>query len=277
MLATATIVFREVLEIALVLGIILAATRGFSGQKKIALSGLGLGLAGSVIIAFFTESISAAMDGMGQEIFNACVMFVAVGFLGWTVVWMKRHARHLSQHLRKVSAQVVEGERAPYVLVIIIALATWREGTEVVLFTYGLMAAGQATLSSVVTGGLLGLVCGSIIGAMLYYGLLKAARKHMFSVTSWMLIFLTAGMAAQGAGYLIAADIIPAINPQLWDTSQWLSTQSFIGETLSVLIGYSDRPTGMEVLVYLCVLSLIGALYYLAGKTPPRYQQPANI
>lgn len=276
MLPTATIVFREVLEIALILGVILAATRGFSGQKKIVFSGLGLGFLGSVIIAFFTENISAAMDGMGQEIFNACVMFVAVGFLGWTVVWMKRHARHISQHLRHVSSQVVEGEKAPMVLITIIALASWREGTEIVLFTYGLLAAGQTTLSSILAGGLIGLVSGTVVGTLLYYGLLKAARKHLFTVTSWMLIFLTAGMAAQGAGYLIAADILPTLTPQVWDTSHLLPTSSMLGETLAVLVGYSDRPSGMELTVYLMALSIIGLGYYVAGRTSHPQKPMAN-
>lgn len=272
MFATATIVFREILEIALVLGIVMAATRELPGRGRIVLTGLGIGMLCSVLVACFTEAISNAVDGVGQEVFNACVMFTAVGFLGWTVVWMKRHARDISHHLRRVSHDVVEGNRAPYVLVSIIALATLREGTEVVLFTYSLLAAGQATISAILLGSGIGLAGGVVIGFMLYYGLLRAARKHVFSVTSWMLILLTAGMAAQGANYLVAADILPALSQQVWDTSGWISGSSLMGKILSVLIGYSARPNGMELVFYASVMALISICYHFAGRATTKPQ-----
>lgn len=269
MLAIATIVFREVLEIALVLGIVMAATRGLPGRSILALAGLGLGIIGSVIIAFFTDAISEAVDGMGQEIFNAIIMFTAVGFLSWTVIWMKRHGRELTQHLRQVGSDVMEGKRPVTVIVTIIALATFREGAEIVMFTYGMMASGAYAISSIVAGGAIGLAGGSIVGFMLYFGLLKAAKKHLFTVTSWMLILLTAGMAAQGAGFLVSADVLPALVPALWDSEQLLSGSSLLGQALGVLIGYTPRPSGMEVLFYVAVIVTIGIALKLASRPRP--------
>ena len=266
---TAPVVFREVIEISLILGVVMAATRGMDGRFKLAAAGLGIGILGSVIIAFFTDSISQAMEGVGQEIFNASIMFIAVGFLSWTVIWMKTHGRKLAQNLREMGQAVAKGDKSTYILVGVIALATFREGAEIVLFTYAMSASGAFSISAIIMGGIVGGVGGIIIGTMFYFGLLKAAQKHLFTVTSWMLIFLTAGMAANGAAFLIQADILPTLIPQVWDTSRVISGQSFVGQLLSVLVGYTPRPTGMELLFYTGALLTIGLLYTLMGRSKP--------
>jgi high-affinity iron transporter len=273
MLPTATIVFREILEIALVLGIIMAATRGMQGRALIAIAGLTFGLLGAAIIAYFTDTIAQAVDGMGQEIFNACILFIAVAFLGWTVIWMKKHGRELTRNLNAIGQDVVAGKRSLYVLIGVIAFATFREGSEIVLFSYGMLASGSFTLLEFAKGCLLGLVGGTLVGFMLYYGLLKTFKRHLFTVTSWMLIFLTAGMAAKGAGFLIAAGVLPEIYGQVWDTSDILSTQNFIGETLNVLIGYTARPSGMELVFYVVTLCTLSVGYWMIGRQP----MPARV
>ncbi len=273
MFPTATIVFREIIEVALVIGIVMAATRGLPGRFNLVLAGLGLGIFGSAVIAFFTDTISQAIDGMGQEIFNAAVMFVAVGFLSWTVVWMKTHGRQLAQNIKAVGADVMSGDKSAYVIIGVVALATFREGAEIVLFTYGMLASGAYGFSEVLMGGLMGAVGGAAIGLMLYMGLLKAAQRHLFTVTSWMLIVLTAGMAAQGANFLIAAGVLPELHAQVWDTSAFLSGGSFLGETLKVLVGYTPRPTGMELVFYAMVLLGVGAAYKFIG-TPKKSSAP---
>lgn len=267
MFPTATIVFREIIEVALVIGIVMAATVGLPGRWKLVLGGLGLGVLGSVVIAFFTEAIASAIDGVGQEVFNATVMFIAVGFLSWTVIWMKTHGRELAQNLKAVGADVLAGDKSIYVLVGVVALATFREGAEIVLFTYGMTASGAYPVYEIITGGIFGAIGGGIVGLMLYMGLLRAAQKHLFTVTSWMLIVLTAGMAAQGANFLIAAGVLPPLVPQVWDTSALLSGGSFLGETLKVLVGYTPRPTGMELVFYTAVLVCVGAAYKLIGTS----------
>jgi high-affinity iron transporter len=262
MLPTATIVFREFLEIALVISLVMAATQGLPGRARLILTGLGLGFLGAGVIAFFTDTLAASVHGTGQDIFNAGVLFVAVGFLSWTVIWMKHHAKHLSHHIRKVGSEIVAGEKSQWVLVTVVALASLREGAEIVLFTYGMVASGQFTWSSILAGAALGAVAGIVVGSMLYLGLLKTARRHLLAVTSWLLILLTAGMAAQGASYLIAAGLLPDLIPQMWDTSNFISGKGLLGETLGVLIGYTPRPSGMEVLFYITIIALIALFMY---------------
>ena len=268
MLPTATIVFREVLEITLVLTIVLAATQGLKGRLSLVLSGLGLGVLGAGVIALFTDAISSAMEGVGQELFNAAIMFTAVGFLSWTVIWMKKHGRHMAQNIKAIGQDITNGDKPLYVLIGVIALATFREGAEIVLFSYGMIASGAYGVSEMMMGGTIGLAGGAVVGLMIYMGLLRAAQKHLFTVTSWMLIILTAGMAAQGANFLIAAGILPELGGQIWDTSHIISGGSFIGETLSVLIGYTPRPTGMELAFYAGVIAIVGGLYKFVSFTP---------
>jgi high-affinity iron transporter len=267
MFSTAVIVFREFLEVALVLGLVMAATRGLPGRGKLAFAGLGIGLSGSLVVAFFTDAISRAVDGAGQELFNAAVMFIAVGFLGWTVVWMRRHGRELAGRIGGVGRDVMQGDKPAYALASIIALATFREGAEVALFTYGLSASGQYSAGAILAGGLLGALGGAATGFMLYFGLLKTLKRHLFTVTGWLLIFLTAGMAAQGAGFLIAADVLPELSPQVWDTSWLISGHSLVGKTLGTMVGYTPRPTGMELAFYVGVLLTVGTGYRMSGKT----------
>ena len=276
MLSIATIVFREFLEIALVLGVVMAATQGLPKRGMLAIAGLALGVIGSAVIALFTSEISDAMEGMGQEVFNATIMFVAVGFLSWTVIWMRRHARTMTAEMRQMGQAVLAGNKPLYVVALVIALATLREGAEIVLFSYGQLAGNKVTMSEVLMGAALGGLGGTLVGWALYMGLLKAARKHLFAVTSWMLILLSAGMAAQGASFLIAADMLPALSPQLWDSSWFIAGDSTLGQTLGVLIGYTARPSGMELLAYLIVLVSVGLLYHRSGSShKPAQPAPA--
>ena len=275
MFPTATIVFREIIEVALVIGVIMAATRGLPGRINLVLAGLGLGVLGSIGIAFFTGRISQAIDGMGQEIFNACIMFIAVAFLSWTVIWMKRHGRELAQNLKTMGQDVMQGNKSAYVIIGVIALATFREGAEIALFTYGMSASGAYSVSQIVAGGMIGAIGGAGVGMMLYMGLLRAAQKYVFTVTSWLLILLTAGMAAQGASFLIAAGVLPPLYPEVWDTSSLIAGNGFIGQTLKVLVGYTPRPTGMELVFYAGVLIVVGSMYKIIKK--PKAPAPVMV
>ena len=117
-----------------------------------------------------------------------------------------------------------------------------REGAEIVLFIYGMLASGQEP-SSILSGGLTGLGLGVAVGVMMYYGLLKIPAKHVLQVTSWLLILLVAGLAAQGAGFLSAAGYFEAHSQPLWDTSHILSERSITGMALHTLIGYTEQPS----------------------------------
>jgi high-affinity iron transporter len=267
MLATAIIVFREVLEAALVLSIVAAATRGIAGRNGWLAAGVAGGVFGAMLVAAFAGTIAESLEGAGQEVFNASVLFLAVVMLGWHNIWMNRHGRELAMEMSAVGRDVASGARPLYAVAIAVGLACLREGSEVVLFIYGI-ASGGVGASGLLAGGAAGLLAGAALGWALYKGLLNLSTRHLFSVTSWMILLLAAGLAAQGAKYLIQAGLAPSFGPALWDTSWLLSEQSIAGQLLHTLIGYTARPAGLQIIFYVATVAVIGGLMKLFRNEP---------
>ncbi len=269
MIATALIVFREVLEAALVVGLVMAASRGTPRRGRWVGGGVAIGLGGAGVVAGFASELAAAAAGMGQEIFNAGVLFAAVAMLGWHNIWMGRHGREMAVEAASIGRAVLVGDRPLYALGLAVGLAVLREGSELVLFLYGLAAAGSGSMVDLLGGGLLGLVGGVALGVALYAGLLRVPTRHVFAVTSWMILLLAAGMASQGAGFLVQADLLPPLGHEVWDTSFLLSERSIPGQVLHALIGYVSRPAGIQVIFYVVTIALIGMLMRRFGGAPP--------
>src|SRR6266849_1991634 len=179
MLGSLVIVFREVLEAGLIIGIVLAATRGVPERGAWVALGTGAGTLGAGVVALFAEAIANAFEGAGQELLNAGV----------------------------VGAAVTTGTRPMTALAVVVGLAVLREGSEVVLFLYGIVATGT-TIPSLLAGGVLGLAAGAAFTALTYYGLLAIPARHIFTVTTVLITLLAAGMAAQAMQFLDAAGLI---------------------------------------------------------------------
>ena len=276
MLGIAVIVFREVLEAALIVSIVLAATRGVMGRGLAVTGGITLGLLGALMVATFTGEIAAAVSGMGQEIFNASILFGAVAMLGWHNVWMSRHGRELAASAQGVGDAVRSGARPLYALGIVVGIAVLREGSEVVLFVYGIAAAQGLGSLVQFAGGAFGLACGVAVGAGLYWGLVTIPMRHLFTVTSWLILLLAAGMASQGAAFLTQAGLLPPLVSVVWDTSWLLSENSLLGRTLQALVGYVSHPSGIQLLFYLATLAVIGGLMRIYGRGVPPQFTPAE-
>jgi high-affinity iron transporter len=269
MVAVALLVFREVLEAALIISIVCAATRGVPRRGWFVLGGIGLGLAGAVLVALGADLISGLAGGSGQDLFNAVVLLAAVLMIGWHVVWMNSHGRELAREMKSVGGAVKSGTRSLTLLLTVVALAVLREGSEVVLFLYG-MAAGGIGIAGLATGIALGVCGGAGLGFALYFGLLRIPMRHFFAVTNVMLMLLAAGLASAAAGFLVQSDLLPSLGSQLWDTSRVLSDDSVVGKTLGVLIGYKATPAGIQVGFYLCTLALlIAGMRWQQRRTHP--------
>jgi high-affinity iron transporter len=267
MLATLILVFREVLEAALIISIVAAATRGVPGRGGWIGAGIGLGVLGACLVALFAGAIADAMSGMGQEWFNAVVLLAAVVMIGWHVVWMARHSRELTAQMKAVGAEVSSGHRPMTALLVVVAIAVLREGSEVVLFGYGLFAGGSS-VGALVLGGVLGLALGAALGFALYFGMLAIPVRHLFSTTNGLLVLLAAGMASQAAGKLVQADALPTLVDTAWDSSWLISDDSWLGSALHVLVGYTAQPSGIQLVFYAATLVLL-----LAGM---RLSRPAS-
>lgn len=258
MFATALIVFREALEAALVIGIVLAASRGLPRRALIASGGVLLGVLGAIVIAALAGVIANAAQGIGQELLNATILGSAVLMLGWHNIWMAQHAQTMTTQLKTVGEDVATGHLPEWMLGSVIALAVLREGAEIVLFLYGI--ALNDTQHAMLLGGAGGLLAGAAMGVLLYFGMLRIPLRYFFTVTSAMILLLASGLAAQCAGFLVQAGVIPAFGEQLWDTSNIVSEQSLTGQVLHAIMGYVARPAGIQVVFFFVTLYSTGAL-----------------
>lgn len=267
MFSVALIVFREVLEAALLIGIVFAATRGVAARGRWILTGIVVGMVGAVAVALAAEKISASVEGMGQELFNALVLFAAVLMLSWHTVWMKAHARELVASSRELGREVGSGQRPLYLLAIIVCLAVLREGSEIVLFLASMLAAGSTTSSGIVVGSAIGLFGGALLGSGIAVGLLKIPTKYLFAVTAWWIALLAAGMTAQAIAFLVQAGFVTNMTGIAWDTSQVVTDRSIYGQALHALLGYISAPMTIQVIAYGTIMTILG--YALLRKESP--------
>ena len=262
MLATTVIVFREVLEAALIISIVLAACAGVRGRNLWVGGGAAAGLVGSCVVAALAGVIAEMAAGLGQELLNATILFIAVGMLGWHSIWMSRHGRELAAEMKSVGTSVLSGQRPLYAIAVAVGMAVLREGSETVMFLYGVAQGSETSVADVAAGGALGAVLGICTGALLYFGLLSIPTRLLFTVTNWMILLVTAGLAAQAVGFLVQADLVPPLANPLWDTSAVLTEHSLPGKLLHSLVGYEARPAGIQVLAYVAVLVTLGSLTF---------------
>jgi len=268
MLAAAIIVFREVLEASLIVSIVLAAAKGIAGRNTWVGVGIGAGIAGAILVASFAGALAEAAQGMGQELFNSIILLIAVVMLGWHNIWMSSHGKDMAREVSAVGKAVMAGSRPLYALAVVTGVAVLREGSETVLFLYGIASSGGEGLADMVAGGLLGVAGGVAVGAGLYFGLLRIPMRHLFTVTNWMILLVAAGMASQAAGFLVQADFVPALGTAVWDTSWLLTENSVIGKVLHALVGYVSRPAGIQVLSFVATLLIIGLSTFLVSRAP---------
>ena len=277
MLASAIIVFREVIEAGLIVGIVLAVTRGVAGRGWYTAAGLLGGLAGASLVAIFADVVSSAFAGAGQELFNAGILAVAVVMLAWHNIWMARHGRKMAGELRSVGEAVARGHKSLVALALVVGVAVLREGSEVVLFLYGVLVANGGSGLELFAGGLLGLALGCGVTALTYFGLVTIPSRHLFAVTGWLITLLAAGMAGQAVAFLEQAGDISVLQQTVWDTSTILPDSSIFGRVLHTLFGYSDKPSALQLVVYLATLFAIATLTKLMQAGAPAKRLPPRL
>ena len=272
MFSTAIIVFREVLEAAIIIGIIAAATRDVPRRNVWISAGILLGLLGSALVAGSASTISNLADGVGQELFNAIILGAAIFMLAWHSIWMASHGKALAASARNVGKAIRDGASERSVLLAVIGIAVLREGAETVLFLYGIATSEQVGASALLLGGFAGIIAGICVGYALYKGLLRIPLHWFFTATSALVLLLAAGMASLMARFLIQADMIPALLTPLWNTSAAIPEKSIPGLLLHSLIGYDASPAGMQLVFYVATLLIIIAGIKLVKHT----QSPKN-
>ena len=257
MISALIIVFREVIEAGLIVGIVLAATTGVPTRGRWVAIGVAAGIAGACLVAAFAGELANLFQGSGQELFNASILMLAVAMLTWHNVWMASHGREMARELKAAGHQVKTGERTLTALSVVVGVAVLREGSEVVLFLYGIIAQGGASAAAMTAGGTLGVVAGASVSALIFYGLLAIPAGRLFQVTSWLITLLAAGMAAQAALFLQNGGYINVLDAGVWNTSWLLADDSIAGRLLHTLVGYVQEPDGAQLLAYGATIAMM--------------------
>jgi high-affinity iron transporter len=266
MLAALIIVFREVFEAGLIVGIVLAVTGDVPHRNRWIGGGVLAGALAACVVAAFAGALSQLFEGMGQELFNAAILGVAVIMLTWHNVWMARHGKEMAIDMRAVGQAVAEGDKPLMALAVVVGVAVLREGSEVALFLYGVAASDGDSALSLLIGGLLGLLLGAGVCLLTYFGLMRIPARALFATTTALITLLAAGMAAQAVAFLERANWLTSLDTVVWDSAWLLSDTSLAGRALHTLIGYTDQPTQMQLLVYLAVILATGVLMRLTGS-----------
>ena len=260
MFTAALIVFRESLEAALFIGIVAAATRGLAGRSRWLTAGVGAGALGAILLALLAEQLSGWLDGLGQDVVNIGVLSLALVMLLWHCVWVSTHTKEMVSDAKHLGQSVQQGQRTPWALLVVVALAVLREGAETVLFVGGsLTGSSSSHPSGVLLSGSLGLIFGALVGIVIYAGLARIPTRHVFSVTNVLIALLAGSLASQLARALAQAGFIETWTSPVWDSTQMLSPDSAVGTLLHALVGYDARPSGAQLLSYLAALAFIYA------------------
>jgi high-affinity iron transporter len=265
-LAALIIVFREVFEAGLIIGIVLAVTGSVPHRNRWIVGGVLAGALAACLVAAFAGALSQLFAGMGQELFNAAILSVAVMMLTWHNVWMARHGREIAGEMRAVGQAVADGTKSLLALAVVVGVAVLREGSEVALFLYGIIASDGGSALSLAIGGIIGLALGAAVCLLTYFGLMRIPPRKLFATTTVLITLLAAGMAAQAVAFLESANWLTSLDTVVWDSGWLLSDKSIAGRAMHTLIGYTDQPTEMQLLVYVAILLATVVLMRLTGS-----------
>ena len=254
MFKIAVVIFRECLEIALLLGIIMAVTQPIRNSKAYILMGTMVGVTLASLFAIFTRTITISFGGLGDEIFDACVILFTVVVISWTIIWMQGYSKRIKQDFNELSEKITSGAASKLMLVIVVATTILREGIEILLFVYSISSAERIDIHNYVVGLGIGALSGFLVGAIIYLGLIRLSVKYIFKVSTILLILIAAGLASEAAGILTSSGVIETMSDQVWDSSWLIQDRSLTGKLLNIIIGYNSRPNGMQIIFYLATI-----------------------
>mgnify|MGYP001553054159 CR=1 FL=1 len=250
MIPAALLAFREGLEAALILGIVLSVLRRFGHADQARLVWLGSGLAALLSLAagLGLYAMGASLEGRAEEIFEGVAMLFAAGVLTWMISWMNHQGQAIQAQL-EADVRRTSASGSKWAIFSLAFLAVFREGIELALFLTA--AAFTATAGATLVGGLLGLLLAVVAGWLILATTTRLNLQSFFRVTSILLIFFAAGLVAHGVHELNEAGIIPSVVEHIWDINPVLDENSGVGQILKALFGYNGNPSLTEVVAYI--------------------------
>jgi high-affinity iron transporter len=266
------VVWRESVEALLVVGI-LNAWLGHRADpasarmgKRFLLAGVGAGLAVSALLAAAMLGFASLLEGDREDLFQLVVTGLAAALILQMVTWMHRQGGRLQEELNRGAERAASRENW-WGLLFLAAIAVAREGSETVVFLYGILASAGGTS---LPGGIAAAAVGSAAAGALYWLLQLGSRRIpwrvFFRITEVLLLFLAASLLMTALDRVIGLDLAPTLSPLLWDTSWLLDDMAGIGGFVSAMTGYRARPELASVLVYVLYWLAVAALLSLPKR-----------
>ena len=268
-MAELIIVFREVLEASLIIGILYTFLKQTNQEESIVKlwQGVLVALVVSIIGSFVFQKFAGGFQGQAEKLFEGVVMIVAASVLGTVIVWMAKN-KNIAEDLKGKAEQALSSNKVGLGIFLLAFISVFREGIETILFLYGVMMK-QGGLS--ISLSLLGAAMGIGVGYLIFVQGKKVPLKTFFNVSSILLIFVAAGMFAYGIHELESAGVIPDygriwdINPPKFADGSYplMHDKGYVGSLLKGLFGYNGDPSLIELLTWFFSLS---GLTYLWNK-----------
>jgi high-affinity iron transporter len=273
MIQTLLIMWRETLEAALVVGILLTYLSRSQNREGVPAvwAGAAAAVLAAVAVGIASSDAVSLLDPDTQVLMQVGILVAAVGVLSWMVLWMHGHAGELRGDLhRKADRALASGRRLG--LATIAFVAVFREGVETVLFLWGVIAQhGVArTAVSLVGAGLAGAGLAVATAWLFFRGAAFLSLRAFFRTTGILLLLIAAGLLTSAVNQLISLGWLPPIVPQVWNSSWLVRDGSPVGAVLSALMGYRSRPSLLEVLAFVAYFPpMLWALRRSEGHAPP--------
>jgi high-affinity iron transporter len=264
----AVLTFREGLEAALIVAILLTYLRKIGRPDAGRYVWIGAGAAVALTIGFvgLLQIIGAEFRYPEKGIFEGVTGVLAVAMVTYMTFWMSRQGRQMKGHLESgVRASLAEGGR--WGLFTLVFLAVIREGIETGLFLSAATFASSGTETLV--GGIAGLVVAVAIAIAIYAGGVRLNMGRFFQIAGLLLVVFGAAMLRYSVHEFEEVGLIPPMIERVWYTGRELPEGTGLGAVLQGLVGYTSKPSLSQLIAFTGYYLIIGlALWRPWRRTP---------
>lgn len=264
------VVWRESFEALLVVGIIYAwIKRSPAPQQgmKYLWGGVVVGLFLAIILALSIYGVFSSLEDMWQSLFMIVMEILACVLIVQMVYWMNGQGKSLKANIENELTQKTQQQSA-WGILLIIAIAIAREGSEVVVFlsSHIMVLNAQTALPFLIE-----VFIGLLVAAFTLWLFLLTSKvilwRYFFTVTGFLLLFLAVSLLLKAveeiANLLIEMDFeLPDffIYP-LWNISDILDDSSVFGNFLVSFFAYRSQPIGLSVVTFIMYWVVVALLF----------------
>jgi high-affinity iron transporter len=153
--------------------------------------------------------------------------------------------------------------------------------TLAIIFASSRQAATPVHGKLLLVGAALGLACALAIALAIYKLGAKLNFKVFFQVLGIVLMIFAAGLLADAVENLQQLKWLPFGAHVVWNTSAMVTESSSFGDVLHSLLGYAERPTVLQVCVWVVYVVTSITIFVRLGRPPrasnsPKPVQPAS-